>query len=217
MRRAIGSIIVLFLLGGLFVKYRDSRSLMARPGIPGGANADEGLTDPPNWKVEHANPASAFRTQGRVGTKPTTTAMISRYGANPANASTPPIWTRRKGMFPPAAPAYLPRDSSVEPPHATFLSQPAQRPALPPAPKPANDQSLVNAPVRMTAPATGRTTKGADAVAQEEYRVLLHHAQFLIKAGLAPMAKEPLQQILRGAPGTPIAREARLTLDTIRN
>ena len=47
--------------------------------------------------------------------------------------------------------------------------------------------------------------------------MLLRHAQFLIKAGLAPMAKEPLQQILRGAPGTPIAREARLTLATIRN
>jgi hypothetical protein len=48
-------------------------------------------------------------------------------------------------------------------------------------------------------------------------RVLLNHAKFLIKAGLAPMAKEPLQQILREAPGTSVAREARVTLDTIRN
>jgi hypothetical protein len=56
-----------------------------------------------------------------------------------------------------------------------------------------------------------------DPVAEEEYRMLLRHAKFLIKAGLAPMAREPLQQILRGAPGTSIAQEARVTLDTIRN
>src|ERR1700722_5089334 len=159
MRRAIGSIVVLFLLGGLFVKYRDGRSLMARPA-----------------------------TQG--------TAM-ARYGSNSANASNPPIWSRRKGVFPPAAPAYLPRDSSVEPPHATFLPKPAQ-PAIPPAPKPASDQSVAKVPGRATAPVSGRTTQGPDAVAQEEYRVLLRHAQFLIQAGLAPMAKEPLQPILRG-------------------
>jgi hypothetical protein len=217
MRRAIGSIIVLFLLGGLFVKYRDGRSLMARPGTQRTANASEGLTDPPNWKVEPANPASGLRTPNRVGTTPRSTVAIARYGSNSANASNPPIWTRRKGVFPPAAPAYLPRDSSIEPPHATFVSKPAQQPAIPPTPKPASDQSVVNLLGRPTAPASGRTTQGPDAVAQEEYRVLLRHAQFLIKAGLAPMAKEPLQQILRGAPGTPIAREARLTLETIRN
>jgi hypothetical protein len=215
MRRAIGSIIVLFLLGGLFVKYRDGRSLMARPGTQGAANASEGLTDPPNWKVEPANPAVGSRTPARKGTTPRSTVAIATYGSNSANASNPPLWTRRKGGFPPAAPAYLPRDSSVEPPHATFLPKPAQQPAIPPAPKPASDQSLVTVPT--TAPRSGRTTQGPDAVAQEEYRVLLRHAQFLIKAGLAPMAEEPLQQILRGAPGTPIAREARLTLATIRN
>ena len=38
--------------------------------------------------------------------------------------------------------------------------------------------------------------------------VLLKHAKFLINAGLAPMAREPLRQIIREAPGTPIAREA---------
>jgi hypothetical protein len=217
MRRVIGSIIVLFLLGGLFVKYRDGRSLMARPGTQGTANAGDVLSDPPNWKVEPANPSSRSRSPNRISTPPRSTVAIAKYGSNSVNGSNPPTWSRRKGVFPPAAPAYLPRDSSIVPPHATVLSKPAQQPAIPPTPKPASDQSVVTTPGRPNARVSGGTTHGPDAVALEEYRVLLHHAQFLIKAGLAPMAKEPLQQILRGAPGTPIAREARLTLDTIRN
>ncbi len=128
---------------------------------------------------------------------------VARYGS--VDLSAPPLWTRRNGKFPAPAPTYLPQDPSVQPPHAAFVPDPPQ--PLPPTP--ATSQSLVSVPAR-----TGGTP---DVVADEEHRVLLHHAKFLIQAGLAPMAKEPLQKILREVPGTPLAREARLTLDTIQN
>jgi hypothetical protein len=54
-----------------------------------------------------------------------------------------------------------------------------------------------------------------DYVAGEEPETLLQHARFLIKAGLAPMAPEPLRKIVKEAPGTPIAREAQRTLDSL--
>jgi hypothetical protein len=210
MTRVLGSIVVLLIVGGLIVKYRDGQSLTARPGTQGTMPADEGLTDPPNWKVElPTSPASARRSSVRVGTTPGSAVASTRYGSNSGNASDPPLWTRRSGKFPPAAPAYLPRDASIEPPHAVFLPKPVQPPLRQPTPRPATGQALVATPSQLT--------PAQDAVAQEEYRQLLQHAKFLIKAGLAPMAKEPLQQILRGAPDTPVAREARLTLDTIRN
>ncbi len=151
MRRVIGSIIVLFLLGGLFVKYRDGRSLMARPGTQGTANAGDVLSDPPNWKVELANPSFKSRTPNRISTPPRSTVATAKYGSNSVNGSNPPTWSRRKGVFPPAAPAYLPRDSSIVPPHAIVLSKPAQQPAIPPTPKPASDQSVVTTPGRPNA------------------------------------------------------------------
>ncbi len=42
---------------------------------------------------------------------------------------------------------------------------------------------------------------------EDDPDTLLQHARFLIKAGLAPIAKEPLQKVVKEAPGTPIARE----------
>jgi len=53
------------------------------------------------------------------------------------------------------------------------------------------------------------------AIAGEEPEILLQHARFLIKAGLAPLAPEPLRKIVREAPGTPIAQEAQRTLDSL--
>jgi hypothetical protein len=50
---------------------------------------------------------------------------------------------------------------------------------------------------------------------EEDPETLLKHARFLIRAGLAPIAKVPLREVVRDAPGTPIAREAQLTLDSI--
>jgi hypothetical protein len=54
-----------------------------------------------------------------------------------------------------------------------------------------------------------------DAIVGEDPDTLLQHARFLIKAGLAPMAPEPLRKIVKKAPGTPIAREAQRTLDSL--
>jgi hypothetical protein len=50
---------------------------------------------------------------------------------------------------------------------------------------------------------------------EDDPDTLLKHARFLIKAGLAPIAKEPLQKVVKEAPGTPIAREAQRTLDEL--
>jgi para-nitrobenzyl esterase len=43
----------------------------------------------------------------------------------------------------------------------------------------------------------------------------LHHARFLTKAGLAPMAVDPLRQIITRAPGSASAQEARRLLETL--
>jgi hypothetical protein len=204
MRRAIGAIVVLFILGGLFFAYRDARSLMARPERRPSATTDEGLTDPPNWKVElPADPGIAARQSRVGGTRGSSVVSRSGFGSPPA--SSPPLWIRKSDKMPGVPATYLPRDSAVEPPRATFLPSVAKDAH----PKSTPGQSLVTVP--------GRPGPAPDSVADQEYRELLHHAQFLIKAGLAPVAKEPLQQILREAPGTSIAREARATLDTIRN
>jgi hypothetical protein len=50
---------------------------------------------------------------------------------------------------------------------------------------------------------------------EDDPETQLKHARFLIKAGLAPIAKEPLQNVVRKAPGTPMAREAQRTLDEL--
>ncbi len=50
---------------------------------------------------------------------------------------------------------------------------------------------------------------------EDDPETLLKHARFLIKAGLAPIAKDPLQKVVKEAPGTPIAREAQRTLDEL--
>jgi hypothetical protein len=206
MKRAIGSFLVVFILGGLFLAFRDARSLMARPGTRASSIADDGLTTPPNWKVEPAeHPPTAGRTQSRLATasgNPTT--RPTTFGATSANSS-PPLWTRRDGKVAAPASTYLPRNPSAESPTASF-STPAPLEA---APKTAAGQTLVGIP--------GRAGSAKETVADEAHLDLLHHAKFLIKAGLAPIAKEPLQQIIRDVPGTPIAREARLTLDSIRN
>jgi hypothetical protein len=49
----------------------------------------------------------------------------------------------------------------------------------------------------------------------EDPETLLKHARFLIKAGLAPIAKGPLERVVKDAPGTALAREAQQTLDSI--
>jgi hypothetical protein len=236
MRRAIGSILILFLLGGLVLAYRGAASLVGRPEAR--ADQEAGLSDPPNWTVELPDPRGAG-------------AGVARYGAPAANPSAPPVWTRKGLKLAATQPTYMPRYPAIAPPRAVFLSNepkalpragvlagpralPVSRispeakvspvsklspvPKMPPrvvqatAPKPIPSQSLVAVPGR-----TVRRTQTQETVADQEHRDLLHHAQFLIKAGLAPVAKEPLQQIIRDVPGTPIAREASLTLDTIRN
>jgi hypothetical protein len=50
---------------------------------------------------------------------------------------------------------------------------------------------------------------------EDDPDTLLKHARFLIKAGLAPIAKDPLQKVVKEAPGTPLAREAQRTLDEL--
>jgi hypothetical protein len=223
--RLLASIIVLFLLAGLFRAYRDGRFSSAQPGMQGSATASESPIDAPNRKVEPAGPVRPGRsrmqpralgsTVGARGTSNLPVASSSTYTAPERRYVVPdrygmpgpteaPMWGRAGGKLPAAAPTYMPRNASIEPPHARFMSAP-----LPPAPEPpAPRQAIVAKSGRRAEP---------NSVAEEDYRVLLQHARFLIKAGLAPMAKDPLQRILRGAPGTEIARQARLTLDTIRN
>jgi hypothetical protein len=190
MKRTIGAIVVLFILGGLFRAYRDGRLLMIRTETRASAmSGGDGLTDPPNWKVEPADRTLTGRPRTQLGGRTgAPVATISRYGV----------------VDPSPPPANISQDSSREPQRATSPNGGQQ-----PVAKAAVGPSLVAFP--------GRTGTGPVEVVDQEHRDLLHHAQFLIKAGLAPVAKQPLQQILREVPGTPIAREARLTFDTIQN
>jgi hypothetical protein len=200
MIRVLGSLLVLGVLGGLFLVYRDSRSLEARSKALTNP-VDDSLTAPPNWKVTSGSTASISRP-AVYGSRPNSTvARGTGYGVAPSD---PPVWSRRGGKIA-ATPTYMPGDRAVEPPKAVLLPLPAQRTG----PRAAPTQALVAVPPR--------SRGGADSLASEEMHELLNHAKFLIKAGLSPMAKEPLQQILQKAPGTSVAREARLTLDTIRN
>ena len=183
----------------------------AQTATQGSATFGEGLTDPPNWKVESADSAIARRQRTQPDGRPgSPVASVARYGI--VNSSSPPFWGRKKVKPSATAQVNIPRVPSVQPPRATSLpnsgqqAKGRQQPAL----KVAGGGSLVAIPA-------SRSRAVPVAVADEEHRALLRHAQFLIKAGLAPVAKEPLQQILREVPGTPIAREARLTLDSIQN
>lgn len=65
-----------------------------------------------------------------------------------------------------------------------------------------------------SAPSSAAATS-RNPLANDEAQTLLKHARFLIKAGLAPMAKDPLRQVVREAPGTPLAQEAQQTLDSL--
>jgi hypothetical protein len=221
---------VVLIVGGLSLAYRDLRGT----GAPHSANDPDSLSDPPNWKVESAGSSNSsrvrWRTNGGANSAPPT-----RYGV-PTSAE-PPLWVRRTDKVPAPAPTYLPKNQTIESPHITFLPTPVpartasinRPPALAPlskGAKPANTVKTVNiaetvkteSTVAVTTRAINSSTGAvADPVADEEHRVLLKHAKFLINAGLAPMAQEPLRQIIREAPGTPLAREARATLDTIRN
>jgi hypothetical protein len=101
----------------------------------------------------------------------------------------PPVQAARR----PKPNAEVAKTVPLEPSDPQRLPVEAPRPmSLPPLPSPAEDY-----------------------VAGEEPETLLQHARFLIKAGLAPMAPEPLRKIVKEAPGTPIAREAQRTLDSI--
>jgi hypothetical protein len=218
MRRAIGISVVLIVVGGLWMAYRDVRQLIARPATRPSETGD-GLTDPPNWKVElpAALPAAvtAPRAQertaagnrlGRVvpGAQFTT---ATRYGV--PDSSSAPFWIRRSGKLPVAKPTNQRLVRSVEPPSAPVSpEEPAEIPPPPPAPVvPAPSLVAVQSPPHAL----------PETVVDDEHRALLNHARFLIRAGLAPIAKDPLQQIIREVPGTPLAREARVTLDTIQN
>jgi hypothetical protein len=200
MIRVIGSLLVLSVLGGLFFVYRDSRSLEARSKALTNPN-DDSLIAPPNWKVTSASNNSTSRS-AVYGARPNSI-VASSVGYGGASPSGPPLWSRR-GVKLGSNPTYMPRDRTAEPPKAVLLPFPMRQSA----PMPAPTQALVAVPAR---------SRGTDAVASDEMRGLLSHARFLIKAGLSPMAREPLQQIMREAPGTSVAREARLTLDTLRN
>ena len=204
---------VVLIVGGLSVAYRDLRPLSAVSG-PHSANDPDSLSDPPNWKVESAGSNNASRVRWRTNTV-ANSPLPTRYGV-PTNGE-PPLWVRRTDKVPASAPTYLPKNQTINAPHITFLPTPA---------KPANPVNTVKTArtvktepmVAVTAHASNsHAAPAADHVADEEHRVLLKHAKFLINAGLAPMAQEPLRQIIREAPGTPIAREALATLDTIRN
>jgi hypothetical protein len=210
MIRMIAGILVLFVLAGLFRAYRDGRFAVAQAATQESATFGEGLTNPPNWKVESAGSAIAARPRTPRDRKPgSSVASVTRYGT--VDSSSPPFWGRKKNKPSATAQANIPRVPSVQPPRATSLPNSGQQANGGPQPvlKAAGGGTLLAVPARSgSAPA---------AVVDEEHRALFRHAQFLIKAGLAPVAKEPLQQILREVPGTPIAREARLTLDSIQN
>jgi hypothetical protein len=218
---------VVLIVGGLSLAYRDLRPLSAVSG-PHSANDPDSLSDPPNWKVESAGSNNASRVRWRTNTV-ANSPLPTRYGV-PANGE-PPLWVRRTDKVPASAPTYLPKNQTINPPHITFLPTPVTAPIAsvhrtPTPAKPANPVNTAKTArtvktepmVAVTAHASNsHAAPAADHVADEEHRVLLKHAKFLINAGLAPMAQEPLRQIIREAPGTPIAREALATLDTIRN
>ncbi len=216
MLRMIGAIVVLFCLGGLFLQYRGFRFPLFRMAGQASASSTEGLTDPPNWRVEPADPVTGSRSQSRVGrTGASAVATVARYGS--VDSSAPPLWVRRSGKSSPVVPAKTPQVASIERPRATYVPNVVKRPNE--VPQPIENQRPIVRPAASPPPVSvaTRTRTAPVAVVDQEHRELLRHAQFLIKAGLAPVAKEPLQQILREVPGTPIAQEARLTLDTIRN
>jgi hypothetical protein len=218
---------VVLIVGGLSLAYRDLRPLSAVSG-PHSANDPDSLSDPPNWKVESAGSNNASRVRWRTNTV-ANSPLPTRYGV-PTNGE-PPLWVRRTDKVPASAPTYLPKNQTINPSHITFLPTPVTAPIAsvhrtPTPAKPANPVNTVKTArtvktepmVAVTAHASNsHAAPAADHVADEEHRVLLKHAKFLINAGLAPMAQEPLRQIIREAPGTPIAREALATLDTIRN
>jgi hypothetical protein len=220
MRLLTTSIVVALVIGGLLLAYRRDRSIVA-PKETQASPAAEPVIAVQNrttaaGKMLAAQAVPGAWTQPRTNRAGTATVAVTRSGypaASPGYAGSSRealLWTRRTGK-PGTAPNFLPRDSSIDVSKATLLSKPTQTPPLPLAPaSPAGPAGALVA-VR------GRQAPTQDLVADDEYRVLLKHAQFLIRAGLAPMAKEPLQEILRGAPNTPIGREARLTLDAIRN
>jgi hypothetical protein len=64
-------------------------------------------------------------------------------------------------------------------------------------------------------PRSGNTTSSDSDPASEDPQALLKQARFLIKAGLAPMAADPLRKVVREAPGTRAAQEAQQTLDSL--
>jgi hypothetical protein len=226
---------VVVVVAGLSLAYRDLRPMSANSAPPQSANDPDNLSAPPNWKVESADSRVRWRTNAESNY-----ALPTRYGV--PTSGEPPRWVRRTDKVAATAPTYLPKNRTIESPHITFLPTPV--PALAPIPvrtaslnrtpvplpqsnraipaKPTNSvktaKTLKTEPmVTITAHASNsRAGLAADPV-DEEHRVLLKHAKFLINAGLAPMAQEPLRQIIREAPGTSLAREARATLDTIRN
>ncbi len=216
---------VVLIVGGLSLAYRDLRPLSAGPH----STIDpDSLSDPPNWKIESAGSNNASRVRWRTNTV-ANSPLPTRYGV-PTNGE-PPLWVRRTDKVPASAPTYLPKNQTINAPHITFLPTPVTAPIAsvhrtPTPAKPANPVNTVKTArtvktepmVAVTAHASdSHAAPAADHVADEEHRVLLKHAKFLINAGLAPMAQEPLRQIIREAPGTPIAREALATLDAIRN
>jgi hypothetical protein len=136
-------------------------------------------------------------------------ATSTRYGT--PDSSSPPLWIRRTGKLPVSTPIGQQQARSVAPSAVPVpQAEPEEIPPPPPAPvAPASAASLVAVQSRPQAP--------AKTAVDDEHRTLLNHAKFLIRAGLAPMAQDPLQQIIREVPGTPMAQEARVTLDTIRN
>jgi hypothetical protein len=202
MMRKISALVVIFILGGLLIAYRDRQLSMARTGTREAALFGDGLADQPNWKVEPVDPSMPGGTRTRpAATNGSHIATVARYGT--VDLSPPPQWGRRNVKPSATATTNSPRNTWVEPRPTVFPDR-DQRPVTK-----STGQSLVALP--------NRNGAAPVIVADAEHRDLLRHAQFLIKAGLAPVAKEPLQQIIREVPGTPIAREARLTLETIRN
>ena len=208
MKRVIGWFLVAFILGGLFLAFRDARSLMARPGTRAPSIADDGLTTPPNWKVEPAeHPPTADRTQSRLATASgNSTARSTTFGATSANSS-PPLWTRRDGKVAAPAPTYLPRNPSAESPTASFSTPNGTQEA---ARKGGRRTITLLSAFRPNRQCEGdRRRRSASRPAAS--RSVLDQGR--PGAGRqSPLAADPVAM----CPGRPIAAKARLTLDTIR-
>jgi para-nitrobenzyl esterase len=111
----------------------------------------------------------------------------------------PPVTVSR-----PAPPQAKPRAETVKLAGATTTNRPERGAA---------DRRLPIQPAPTGSPT--QVARNAVPSVRNEIQSELHHARFLIKAGLSPLAADSLRKIIKEAPGTPAAREAQQSLDSI--